>query len=99
MHKPTEMTWQNLNSLHLSYYKCYYDTNGHCYLETLVILNQASEALVDPGFPVGGCGPIMGGMDLQRGHFSLKMYAKTKELGPVGGRARPLDPPMYSFIF
>ena len=40
--------------------------------------------------------PFRGGFGLQRGHFSVKMYAKTKELGPVGGRvpARPLDPPM-----
>ena len=39
-----------------------------------------------------------GGVDLRRGGFSLKMYAKTKELGPIGGvrRARPLDPPMNS---
>ena len=36
-------------------------------------------------------------MDLRHRHFSSKMYAKTKELGPVGRgvrRARPLDPPM-----
>ena len=36
-------------------------------------------------------------MDLRRGHFLVKMYAKTKELGPIGracaGHA-PLDPPM-----
>ena len=47
----------------------------------------------DPGFSVGGGhGPILGGFGLQRGHFSVKMYAKMKELGPVGGgvcRARP----------
>ena len=30
-----------------------------------------------------------GGMDLQCGHFSSKMYAKTKELGPVGGACAP----------
>ena len=30
-------------------------------------------------------------MDLRRGHFSVKMYAKMKELGSIGGvrRARP----------
>ena len=44
------------------------------------------DAVADPGFPVGGRGPIRGGMDLQHGHFLAKMYAKTKELGPVGGR-------------
>ena len=32
--------------------------------------------------PVGGWGGVTG---LRRGHFSVKMYAKTKELGPVGG--------------
>ena len=53
----------------------------------------------DPGFSVGGGGvdPFLGGFGLQCGHFSVKMYAKMKELGPVGGRvpARPLDPPMH----
>ena len=35
-------------------------------------------------------------MDLQRGQFSVKMYAKMKELGPIGGvhLACPLDLPM-----
>ena len=43
----------------------------------------------DPGFSVGGSeDPFWGGFGLQRGHFSVKMYVKTKELGPVG--ARPL---------
>ena len=52
--------------------------------------------MADPGFPVGGRAPVRGGVDLRRGHFSVKMYAKMKELGPTGGvrRARPLDPPM-----
>ena len=48
--------------------------------------------MADPGFPVGG-----GGVDLLRGHFLVKMYAKMKELGPMGGRAPgtpPPDPPM-----
>ena len=48
-------------------------------------------------FPYRGCGPIRGGVDLRCGHFSTKMSAKTKELGPVGGacaRHAPLDPPM-----
>ena len=46
----------------------------------------------------GGRAPVTGGMDLRRGHFLVKMYAKTKELGPIGGgmrRAPPLDPPMH----
>ena len=36
----------------------------------------------DPGFPVGR-GPVLG---LRCGVFSVKMYVKTKELGPIGGR-------------
>ena len=44
----------------------------------------------DLGFPVGGGG---GGADVRCGHFSVKMCAKTKELGPIG-LGRSLDPPM-----
>ena len=40
----------------------------------------------------GGPGPIRGGVDLRRGCFLAKMYAKTKEFGPIGGRA-PCTPP------
>ena len=46
----------------------------------------------------GGACTCWEGMDLRRGHFLVKMYAKTKELGPIGRgvrRARPLDLPMY----
>ena len=42
--------------------------------------------MADPVFPIGGVDPL-GGVDLQRGHFSVKMYVKTKDLGPVGRRA------------
>ena len=38
---------------------------------------------------------LVGGMDLRHGCFSVKMSAKTKELGPMGGRTPPLDPPMH----
>ena len=31
-------------------------------------------------------------MDLRCGHFSVKMYAKMKELGPIGGRAPGMPP-------
>ena len=36
-------------------------------------------------------------MDLRHRRFLVKMYAKTKELGPAGGRApgTPPDPPMF----
>ena len=40
----------------------------------------------NPGFPIGGAAdPFGGGTDLRCGHFSAETYAKTKELGPVGG--------------
>ena len=43
--------------------------------------------------------PFWVGFGLQRGHFSVKIYAKMKELDPVGGcaPAHPLDPPMQLF--
>ena len=43
-------------------------------------------------FPLGG-----GGANLRHIHFLAKMYAKMKEIDPVGGggrRGAPLDPPM-----
>ena len=47
----------------------------------------------DPGFSIeGGVDPFWGGFGLQHGHFSVKMYSKMKELGPVGGHA-PARPP------
>ena len=39
----------------------------------------------DPGFPVWGAPSRWGGANLRCGHFLTKMYAKTKELDPVGG--------------
>ena len=52
------------------------------------MLKSLYATVADPGFPVGGGGgePLGGGTDLRRGHFSVKMYAKTKELDPVWGR-------------
>ena len=63
-----------------------------------------SKTGADPGFPVGGVDPL-GGVDLRRGHFSVKMYVKTKELGPIGGGVRqkilyvdlPMKKSMYMF--
>ena len=46
----------------------------------------------DPGFPVEGAPSRWGGANLQHGHFLAKMYAKTKELDPIGGGA-PAAPP------
>ena len=34
-----------------------------------------------------------GGVDLRRGHFSVKMYVKMKELGPIGGACAGHAPP------
>ena len=48
-------------------------------------------------FPRGGRGPILGGFGLQRGHFSVKMYTKTKELGPVGGACAGYAPPRSAY--
>ena len=56
-------------------------------------LASETESGPDPGFSVGGRGPILGGFGLQRGHFSVKMYVKTKELGPVGGACAGTPPP------
>ena len=68
-------------------------------LEDILDINVRENAVADPGFPVGGACTYWGGVGLQHGHFSVKMYAKTKELGPIGGGVRParpppLDPPM-----
>ena len=46
-------------------------------------------AVADPGFPVGGWDT-----DLQCECFLVKMCAKMKELGPVGGHTPLHDPPM-----
>ena len=48
--------------------------------------------VADPGFPVGGVDPLEGAVDLRCGCFLAKMYAKMKELGPVGGHV-PGTPP------
>ena len=51
---------------------------GHNCSYSFSIWKEWASSVADPGFPVGG-------------HFLVKMYAKTKELGPMGGvrRARP----------
>ena len=67
-------------------------------IDLCLYLLETYSAVADPGFPVGGVvHPLGGGVDLRCGFFSVKMDAKTKELGPIGGGvrpARPLDPPM-----
>ena len=48
-------------------------------------------------FPLGGGGGALthwgGGTNLQCIHFSVKTYAKTKEMDPVGGGGRWRRPP------
>ena len=44
-------------------------------------------AVADPGFPVGRRGPRRGGMDSRGGYILKILYVKTKESGPLGGRA------------
>ena len=41
--------------------------------------------MADPGFPVGGAPTHWGGTNLRCVHFLAKMYAKMKEIDPVGG--------------
>ena len=43
--------------------------------------------MADPGFPVGGRGPRMGGVDSRGGYVSKILYVETKESGPLGARA------------
>ena len=61
----------------------------------MLIKQQVIKLVADPGFPVEG-----GRVDLRHGCFSAKMYAKMKELGPIGGvrLASPLDPPMLTTV-
>ena len=54
-----------------------------------MILIERHKAIVlaaaDPGFPVGGGAAPLRGTNLRYGCFSAEMYAKMKELGPMGG--------------
>ena len=43
--------------------------------------------------------PFLGGFGLQHGHFSVEMYAKMKELGPVGGACAGHAPPRSAYAF
>ena len=46
-----------------------------------------ANAVADPGFPVGGAWTSWGGVDFRGSYISKILYAKTKESGPLGGRA------------
>ena len=56
------------------------------------VMYHIVNSVADPGFPKGGCAPI-GGHGPQSRRFSVKMYAKTKELGPIGEGVYPACPP------
>ena len=77
----------------------------HCtlrYLETKGIRTKIKPSYFDVSFSDGsrisrrGACTHWGGVDLRCGHFLVKMYAKIKELGPIGGvhLACPLDLPI-----
>ena len=54
---------------------------------------ESKTAVADPGFPVGGGVDLVGGGVDSRGGYVLKiLYVKTKELGPLGGRASGAPP-------
>ena len=48
--------------------------------------------VVDPEFPIKECVDPLGDVNLRRRPFSVKMYAKMKELGPVRARTRRTPP-------
>ena len=55
-------------------------------------------SVADPGFSVGGAWTHWGGVDPRCGHFLAKMYAKMKELGPIGGHAPGTPPQIRQWI-
>ena len=61
----------------------------------ILFLIESNYAVADPGFPIGGRAPIRGAWTSDVGTFRLKVYAKMKELGHIGGHVPgtpPLDP-------
>ena len=50
-------------------------------------------SVADPGFPIGGVPTHWGGTNLRHVHFLAKMYAKAKEMDPVGGGGHMLVAP------
>ena len=49
--------------------------------------------MADPGFPVGGRAPVRRGRGPPTLALLVKMYAKTKELGPIGRACAGHAPP------
>ena len=75
--------------------------------ETLVKVSSRNFMTITPwyhdqgriqDFHRGGVDPFWGGgFGLQHGHFSVKMYAKMKELGPVGEASTGTPPPRSAY--
>ena len=67
-----------------------------CVIADFVLIQSLCIPVADSGIPFGGRRPV-GGADLRHGRFSVKMYVKTEELGPMGACTGhvPLDPSMY----
>ena len=85
------MNWQNCTS---RFYISHESMRSHESITKIYTVSKMSSfAVADPGFPIGGAWTRWGGMDLRCRHFSVKMYAKMKELGPIGGGVRPARPP------
>ena len=61
------------------------------------MVKQVWYTVADPGFPVGGVCTRWGGMDLRCGYFLVKMYAKMKELGPIGGACARHAPQIHQW--
>ena len=73
----------------------FYMSGTHLVLFCSVVntdLNSATFGLNSAFFCKKNIITCRGGVDLRCGHFLVKMYAKTKELHPIGGRA-PGTPP------
>ena len=63
--------------------------------------SKANISVADPRFPVGGAPTHWGGANLRHVHFSVKTYAKTKEIDPVGGGGgrAPAAPPGSASVY
>ena len=74
-----------------SFRDCYYFLGQLFENQSAPHLDIVYNSGADPGFLVGSEAPklIRGrGADLQHGQFSVKMYVKMKEVGPIGGGGR-----------
>ena len=72
---------------------CHIESNIH--VEQNIYFMDADQGRIQD-FPWGGMDPFSEGFGLQHGHFSVKMYTKMKEFGPVGGHV-PACPPRSAY--